>query len=48
MNRHAEVNTIPYLGIEMRQDTAADPAAQAVWAGRLARICKTVALKLAG
>lgn len=48
MNRHAEANTIPYLGIEMRQDTAADPAAQAVWAGRLARICKTVALKLAG
>ena len=46
MNVHAEANGIPYLGIEMRQDTAGDGSAQAVWAGRLARICKTVALKL--
>lgn len=47
MNRHAEANGIPYLGIEMRQDTAADPASQAIWAERLANISKTVALKLA-
>lgn len=47
MNRHAEGNAIPYLGIEMRQDTAADAEGQAAWAERLGRICKTVALKLA-
>ena len=28
MNRHAEANGIPYLGIEMRQDLVADPAGQ--------------------
>jgi len=28
MNRHAEANGIPYLGIEMRQDLVADPEGQ--------------------
>lgn len=32
MNRHAEVNGIPYLGIEMRQDLVGDAAGQARFA----------------
>ena len=47
MNRHAEGNAIPYLGIEMRQDQVKDSLGQMAWADRLGRICKTVALKLA-
>lgn len=47
MNVHAEGNGIPYLGIEMRQDTASSLAGQQAWAERLGRICNTVALKLA-
>lgn len=47
MNLHAEGNAIPYLGIEMRQDTAADSSMHTIWAERLGPICKTVALKLA-
>lgn len=46
MNRHAEGNAIPYLGIEMRQDQVRDSLGQSAWAERLGRICKTVALKL--
>ena len=46
MNRHAEADGRPYLGIEIRQDQIADAAGQAVWAERLARICNEVALKL--
>ena len=46
MNRHAEADGRPYLGIEIRQDQIATPAQQAVWAERLARICNEVALKL--
>ena len=44
MNRHAEADGRPYLGIEIRQDQLATAAQQAVWAGRLARICNAVAL----
>ena len=44
MNRHAEADGRPYLGIEIRQDQIATPAQQTVWAERLARICNTVAL----
>ncbi len=44
MNRHAEADGRPYLGIEIRQDQLATAAQQAVWAERLARICNTVAL----
>ena len=44
MNRHAEADGRPYLGIEIRQDQLATPAQQAEWAERLARICNEVAL----
>lgn len=47
MNRHAEAEGRPYLGIELRQDLVADPAGHALWAERFARICNEVALKLA-
>ena len=46
MNRHAEADGRPYLGIELRQDLVCDPAGHAAWAARLARICNEVALKL--
>ena len=46
MNRHAEAEGRPYLGIEIRQDQIGDSAGQAEWAARLARICNEVALKL--
>ena len=46
MNRHAEADGRPYVGIEIRQDQIATPVQQAVWAERLARICNEVALKL--
>jgi predicted N-formylglutamate amidohydrolase len=46
MNRHAEAEGRPYLGIEIRQDQIGDAAGQAEWAERLARLCNEVALKL--
>lgn len=46
MNRHAEADGRPYLGIEIRQDQIGDAPGQAEWAERLARICNEVALKL--
>lgn len=46
MNRHAEAEGRPYLGIELRQDQIATAAQQSEWAERLARICKSVALEL--
>jgi predicted N-formylglutamate amidohydrolase len=46
MNRHAEANAVPYVGIEMRQDLVDDAAVQALFAERLARMCKKVSLKL--
>ena len=46
MNRHAEADGRPYLGIEVRQDQISDPAGQAVWAERLARIANEVALRM--
>ena len=46
MNRHAEADGRPYLGIELRQDLVGDAAGQAEWADRLARLCNEVALKL--
>ncbi|MCW0197553.1 N-formylglutamate amidohydrolase [Sphingopyxis sp.] len=39
MNRHAEANGVPYVGIEMRQDLVGDAAGQALFAERLARMC---------
>lgn len=32
MNRHAEANGIPYVGLEVRQDLIGDAAGQACWA----------------
>ena len=46
MNRHAEANAIPYVGIEMRQDLVGDAAGQALFAERLARMCRKLSLKL--
>lgn len=46
MNRHAEAEGRPYLGVEIRQDEIADAAGQAVWAERLGRIANRVALGL--
>lgn len=46
MNRHAEANGVPYVGIEMRQDLVGDAAGQALFAERLARMCKNVTLNL--
>jgi len=46
MNRHAEAEGRPYLGIEIRQDGISDGAGQARWAERLARIANAVALQM--
>lgn len=46
MNRHAEREGRPYLGIEIRQDEIAGAAGQAVWVKRLARIANHVAIAL--
>ena len=46
MNRHAEGNGIPYVGIEMRQDLVGDAAGQGLFAERLARMCMKVALNI--
>jgi predicted N-formylglutamate amidohydrolase len=46
MNRHAEAEGRPYLGIEVRQDQIADAQGQAVWAERLTRIANAVAIQL--
>lgn len=46
MNRHAEAEGRPYLGIEIRQDQIVDVAGQQFWASLLGRICNDVALKL--
>ena len=46
MNRHAEAEGRPYLGIEIRQDEIADEAGQARWAERLHALCNRVALAL--
>src|SRR6478609_891495 len=46
MNRHAETEGRPYLGIEVRQDQIGDEDGQARWSARLARIANAVALSL--
>ena len=45
MNRHAEAEGRPYLGIEIRQDEIATPSGQALWAERLARIANRIAVQ---
>lgn len=46
MNRHAEADGRPYIGLEVRQDQIADEAGQAVWAERLGRIANQIAVLL--
>ena len=46
MNRHAEADGRPYLGVEIRQDQIGDAVGQAVWAERLALLCNRLALEL--
>ena len=47
MNRHAEANGIPYLGIEIRNDLISDAAGVAHWAQLLAGIVKDARNRLA-
>lgn len=46
MNRHCEPFGRPYLGIELRQDLAGDPARQSDLAQLLVQVCSEAALKL--
>ena len=46
MNRHAEADGRPYLGIEVRQDLVGDAEGQGIWAERLGRIANAVAISL--
>ena len=46
MNRHAEADGRPYLGIEIRQDQLATPPQHEQWAALLSAICNRVALLL--
>ncbi|MEO7247651.1 MAG: N-formylglutamate amidohydrolase [Novosphingobium sp.] len=46
MNRHAEAEGRPYLGIEIRQDEIDHAEGQARWAERLHRIANRVAIQL--
>lgn len=46
MNRHAEADGRPYLGIEVRQDLIGHAQGQAEWAERLARIANQVAVEI--
>lgn len=46
MNRHAEADGRPYIGIEVRQDLIADGAGQQEWAARLSRIANQVAIAI--
>lgn len=46
MNRHAEANDIPYIGIEMRQDLAGNSSGQARYARILSNMCHFVSERL--
>lgn len=46
MNRHAEAEGRPYLGVEIRQNEIANAEGQARWAERLARLCNRIALEI--
>ena len=46
MNRHAEADGRPYLGIEIRQDQIDSAHGQALWAEQLIRIANQVALEI--
>lgn len=47
MNRHAEGNGIPYLGVEIRNDLISDPMGVAHWAQLLSGIVKDARNRLA-
>jgi predicted N-formylglutamate amidohydrolase len=47
MNRHAEANDIPYVGVEIRQDLIADAAGQERFAAILDEMAQFVAERLA-
>lgn len=47
MNRHAEANHIPYIGIEMRQDCIASAEGQALFASTLRKIALKITEELA-
>lgn len=47
MNRHAEANGIPYIGIEVRNDLIADAAGATHWSGILAEMVSNVRNRLA-
>ena len=47
MNRHAEANDIPYVGVEIRQDLIADAAGQERFAAILDEMAQHVAERLA-
>jgi len=47
MNRHAETDGRPYLGIEVRQDQIAAPAGQARYAALLGKVSNEIAFRLA-
>jgi predicted N-formylglutamate amidohydrolase len=47
MNRHAEANEIPYVGVEIRQDLISDAAGQESFAALLAEMAQYIAEKLA-
>jgi predicted N-formylglutamate amidohydrolase len=47
MNRHAEANDIPYVGVEIRQDLISDAADQERFAAILAEMAQYVAERLA-
>lgn len=46
MNRHAEAEGRPYLGVEVRQDQIGTAEGQARWADLLARVANQVALEI--
>jgi predicted N-formylglutamate amidohydrolase len=46
MNRHAEAEGRPYLGIEVRQDQISESGGQGVWAELLTRIANKAAMAL--
>jgi predicted N-formylglutamate amidohydrolase len=47
MNRHAEAEGRPYLGVEIRQDQIADPMGLQEWADRLGRLGNRIVIALA-
>jgi len=47
MNRHGEGRSLPYLGLEVRQDLIATGEGVAQWADQLAPVIREVAAALA-